>query len=643
MFDLFRSREKTVRYILGAVLTLVALSMVITLIPGYGSGIMKGDSQVVAEIGNDQITAQEVRSAMQIQMKQNQIPPQMAQMYMPMLVQSMVAERASAYYAKQMGFMVSEEELANAIQSMLPSLFEGGKFVGRDVYASFLAQQNMTIPVFENNIRGQLMMTKLETIALEGVVVSPQEVEAEFKRNNEKIKLSYVGITPEAFQSQVTVTPADMTAFWAKNKAGFTIPEKRSFVVYALDPAKMEASIQAPEAELRKFYDSNRERFRTPERVHIRHILLRTNGKSKEDVAKLQKKAEDLQKQAKSGANFADLATKNSEDPGSAAKGGDLDWVTRGQTVPEFEKAAFAMKPGEVSGVITTTYGFHILKCEAKEDAHLKPFDEVKAQLAKEAVRTQVFDKMEATAEQIHTALTKNPADADKIALAAGITPVRVTNAGDADPVPDVGVNSDFRESIRSLAKGGVTPVISLPGNKLVVAQVTDIVKMRPAEMSEVEARVRAQVQMIKAQDLAKVKAKEAEAYVKAHPGDLAGLAKAMALPVKSTALFGRDGAAEGIGAAAQVEVAFGKSAGEVFGPVNTTGGTFFCKLDEKAEADLTQFAAQRERLTENMKMARARQRRDLMFDGIVNTLVKQKKLKMNEDLIRRISTSYGG
>lgn len=644
MFDLFRSREKTVRYILGAVLFLVALSLVITLIPGYGSGVSRQmDSQVVADIGDDQITAQEVRTAMQIQTRQNNIPPQMAQMYLPILVQTMVAERASAYFAKKLGFQVSEDELANAIQSMIPSLFEGGKFAGREAYAQMLSQQNMTIPTFERNISGQLMMTKLETIALEGVVVSPQEVEAEYRRNNEKVKLSYVGLTPEAFQNKVVITPADFTAFWTKNKAAYKIPEKRSFVIYSIDAAKVEASIQTPEAELKKFYDGNKERFRTPERVHVRHILLRTQGKPADETAKLQKKAEGLLKEARGGANFADLATKNSEDPGSAAKGGDLDWVVRGQTVAEFEKAAFSLKPGEFSNVVTTTYGFHILKLEAKESARLQPFDEVKGQIAKETVRSQVFDKVERAAEQIHTLLAKNPAEAEKIAQGIGVTPVRATNVADADPIPEVGVNSDFREAVRALAKGGVTPVISLPGNKLIIAQVTDVVPSRPAEMSEVESQVRGQIQNIKAQDLAKDKAKDAAELLKTTKGDLAAIAKATGVPVKTSGLFGRDGAAEGIGAASQLEVAFGKNAGEVFGPVNTSGGTFFCKVDERVGADLAQFAAQRERLTTTMKMARARLRRDLLFEGIVNTLVKEKKLKINEDLIKRISTSYGG
>ena len=127
-----------------------------------------------------------------------------------------------------------------------------------------------------------------------------------------------------------------------------------------------------------EYYNSHKDQYRTPERVHARHILLSTTNKPKDEIPKIQAKAEDLLKQIRGGADFAQLAQKNSEDPGSAAKGGDLGWVVRGQMVKNFEDTVFALKPKEVSNVMTTEYGFHIIQVLEKEPARLRPLDEVK-------------------------------------------------------------------------------------------------------------------------------------------------------------------------------------------------------------------------------------------------------------------------
>jgi len=642
MFDLFRSREKTVRYLLTAVLSLVALSMVITLIPGYGGGGMGSNPNdpVIAEIGDEKLTTSEVRRAMQREMQNKSFPPEMAQFYIPIFVQNMVSERAMSYLARQMGFDLSEAELANAIRSVLPQLFEGGKFVGRDVYAQYLAQQNMTIPQFEDAVRKQMLLSRLQTLVLEGIVVSPAEVEEEFRRKEEKIKLEYVVLNPEKLRSQVSVSPDDVKKAYDQFKATYKIPEKRDYLLYAIDEAKLSAALAPSEADLRRAYDSQRDRYRTPERVRARHILLKTTEKSAEEVAKLQKRAGDLLKQARGGADFAELAKKNSEDTISAAKGGDLEWVTRGQTVPEFEKAAFGLKPGEISDVVKTTYGFHIIKVEAKEVDRVQPFDEVKSEIARELTQRAVYDRMQTLADQIRAALVRSPEEADKIASANGISAIRVEKAGAGDPIQEVGVAKEFQDAAAGLSKGGVTPVVALPDNKLVVARVTEIYPERQAEFAEVQERAREQAIGLKVQELMQKKIAEGTEKLKTS-SDLAQLAKALGGELKTTGVFGRDGAAEGIGAASQVEEGFSKNVGQTFGPLQISGSTFFAKVIEKVPADLTQLAAQRDSIVQSIKGRRARERQELLADGIVNKLIKDKKVKVNDDAVKRLISSY--
>jgi peptidyl-prolyl cis-trans isomerase D len=644
MFDLFRSREKTVRYLLGAVLLIVALSLVITLVPGYGSGTTAQRDQVLADIGDEQLTATEVRSAMQREMRNKSIPAQMAEFYVPVFVNQMVADRAAVYAAKKMGFDVTEEELGNALRSLVPMLFQDGKFAGNDAYAGFLAQQNMSISEFEDGVKKQIILNRFESLALEGVIVTPADVEQEFRQKNEKLKISYFQVAPDKFKSSVEVTPAELAESYAKNKPMYRIPEKKNLTLFVVDESKVAGSITVPEEELRRAYDARKDSFRTPERVHVRHILLKTTDKSPEEVTKIQKRMEDLLKQVKSGGDFAELAKKNSEDTGSAVKGGDLDWVVRGQTVPEFEKTAFALKPGEVSGIVKTMYGFHILKLEAKEDARLKSFDEVKAELSRELGAQQAATKTQTIADQVHSALVRSSAEAEKVAQANGVAVIHVQGAGQGDPVQEVGVNADFQEAIGKLKKGGVTGVVPIAGAKLVMAQVTDIVAARQAEFNEVEAKVRAGVIGEKSEMMLKQKIDEATQKLLAPNVDFAKLAKEFGAEVKNPPEFAREAAVEGMGPASLITEGFQKNVGDTFGPAHTSGGAyFFCKVVGKVPADLTQLPAQRASILDSIKQRRAKERRDLFADGIVKELIKEKKLKLHDDAIKRLAVSYRG
>jgi peptidyl-prolyl cis-trans isomerase D len=643
MFDLFRSREKSVRYLLGALLGLVALSMVITLVPGYGGGWggSSGDPTVLAEIGDEKITATEVRQFLARELRGNQIPKGMEQFYLPMIVQQLVGRKAIAYQAERMGLKVTDEQLAKIVQSLLPQLFEGGKFAGKDMYAQMLAQQNMSIPQFESLLRADSLRSRLESLAVEGIVVTPAEIEAEYRRRNEKIKIAYFGVNQDLFKGKVSATPAEVEEYFKQNQKSYTVPEKRSYLVFPIEEAKVAATIQVSDADLQRVYAQQQDRFRTPERVRARHILLKTTDKPPAEVAAIEKKAQDLLKQARGGADFAALATKNSEDTGSAVKGGDLDFLTRGQTVPEFEKAAFTLKPGQISDLVKTMYGFHIIKVESKEEARLRPFAEVKNELAAETSRGQVFDKMQSIADQIRAALVKSAPEAEKIATANGITPVRVDKAGPGDPIQEVGINPQFNEGVAGLPVNGVSPIVQIAQNKLVVAQVTEIVPTRPAGFADVEKQVREALLARKGQDMVQQKIAEATAKLKSINGDLAGLARQMGAEVKTSELVTREGAITGMGAATVADEGFSRNAGDVFGPVVTPNGSFYCKVVEKQPADLVQLAAQRADMLFQIKSRRSRERAELFADGVVQSLIKQKKVKIYEDNVKKLVAAY--
>ncbi|HCN78780.1 MAG TPA: hypothetical protein DIT13_16490 [Verrucomicrobiales bacterium] len=448
MFDLFRSRQKTVRYLLGALLSLVAISMVVTLVPSYGDPSSGANAQIIAEIGDEVLTITEVQQVMARELRENRIPPGLETVYVPMFVQQMVAERAVAYQAAQMGFRLTDAELAETIAALIPQLYENGKFVGAETYRAFLAQQNMTIPQFEANVRKQALSSRLEMLSLEGVIVTPQDVENEFRRQNEKANISYVLVNADKYRSQVKITPEELQQRYEQNKAMFQQPEQRGLTVYPVEERAIAATLTLGDDLLRKAYSEQSDRFRTPERVRVRHILIDTRDKSDAEKAELKKKAEGILQQIRGGADFAKLAQEHSQDFGSAQKGGDIDWVVRGQTVPEFEAASFGMKPGQVSDLVNTMFGFHIIRVDAREDARLRPFEEVKDELRADVLRAQVFDRMQTVADQLRAALTRSTADGEAFARSNGIQPIQVSPLRPSDPVPGVGTDPNFAEAI---------------------------------------------------------------------------------------------------------------------------------------------------------------------------------------------------
>src|SRR6266446_3653511 len=407
MFDLFRSRDKLVRFMLSGLLLVVALSMVTYLIPSYGSGD-RGPDTVIAQIGKEKVTQRDAQFAIQSILRGRSIPPNLVSLYVPQIIDQLITERILAYEADRLGFKVSEDDTFNAIHLAHPELFPEGKFVGRDSYAAYLAQQNMTIEEYESNMAREVLINRLKVVAVEGTVVTSAEIEQEFRRRNEKVNVAYVKLSPEKLKSEVQITPAEMKEYYARNTASFPMPEKRSLAILVVDQAKLEQSIHPVEGELRRIYLNDQDKFRTPERVQARHILLKTTDKSAADVAKVKTKADDLLKQIKGGADFAELARKNSEDPGSAVKGGDLGWLVRGQTVKPFEDAAFSLKPKEISNVVKTEYGYHIIQVMDHQQAHLRTFEEVAAPLADEVRKQRVSQMMQDLTDRAEAGLKKD-------------------------------------------------------------------------------------------------------------------------------------------------------------------------------------------------------------------------------------------
>ena len=644
MFDLFRSREKSVRILLGALLLLVALSMLTYLVPNYSSGSNTSDT-IVAEIGKeDVITLVEVQRLIQNTVRGRQLPPDLLPNYVPTMVDQLVTERALAYEAARLGFQVTDADLADTIRQSAPGLFQDGRFVGKDAYASMLAQQGVSIGEFESDLRRQVLISRLRDVAIEGTIVTPLEIEQAYRKKNEKIKIEYVKIPNDKYRAEVQPSAEEMQSFYKANNARYQTAETKNLAVLIADPVKMEQAAAPTDTDLRRMYSQNMDSFRTPQRVKVRHILLKTDGKPASEDPKIKAKAEDLLKQIRGGADFAALAKKNSEDPGSAANGGAMpDWVTRGQTVPEFEKTAFSLKPGQTSDLVKTQYGYHILQVLQHEDARLRPFEEAKPELTVQAKKQLVSDAMNKISDTAQTALQKDPAHPETVAAGLNMQLVRVDGYKAGQIIKELGSSPDFDQAVATQKKGEVSQVLALADNKVALALVTDVTPPRAQTFEEVQSQIRTAIEQNRLTLVVQGHAKELVDKAKSMGGDLAKAAKSMGLEVKTSGDIDRSGTVEGLGPATYVQEGFTRPDGTVFGPIATPDATVVAKVVGHADPDMSKLPEQRATLRDEIKGQKARDRNSLFEAGLREALIKQGKIKIHQDVINRLIASYRG
>jgi peptidyl-prolyl cis-trans isomerase D len=640
MFDLFRSRDKAVRLMLGGLLLVVAVSMLTYLVPNYDSNNGPTGNLIIATVGGQDIHADEVQHLVQSAMRGKQLPPDMLPIYIPQIVDDMIVNRAMAYEAVRLGFEVTDQQLRTTIQQRAPALFPDGRFVGKDQYAAMLAQQNLRIEDFESDLRRQILITRLRDVAVEGTIVTPLEIEQAYKQKYEKIKIQYVKLLPDKFKAEVTPNDAEMRSYYQANIAQYQSPEKKDLAILLADQAKIEQSINVSDDDLRKIYNQNPAQYHVPEQATMRHILFMTQGKPPADEAKIKAQAEDVMNQIKSGkAKFEDMVTKYSEDGGSKDKGGKYTIQRNGQMVKEFEDAAFTQKPGDLA-LVKTTYGIHVVQVISREPAHQQTFEEVKADLASQSKKVRVNDILQRASDQAQGMLTKDPMHPEKVAADLGMQLIRANDVEPGKPIPEIGPNPDFDQAVAALKVGQVTSPIALANNKIVVAELTTIVPPKPTPFEEVKDKIKEA--MINFRLTAKVRDKANEVIQKAKAtGNLEQAAKDLGFKVENTEGFLRTDTVMGFGSANYVAQGFASPAGTILGPILMPDSTVAVKVLEHVPADMSKFATERPAIRDQIKSQKAGDRDTLFRAGLKDRLIQQGKIKVHQDAINKLIAGY--
>ena len=338
MLDQMRRHKSWLKWSLG----FVALALVIFFVPNFlqqnPTGAISGET--VATIEGRDITAGEFRRTYdaQLQAYRNAYGGNVSEQLLKQLgvdqqiIGQLVDRQAALAEAEGLGIRASDEEVRQRIFAT-PAFLENGAFIGEQRYQQLLRSQRppMTAAQFENAIREELVITKLQAVLTDWLSVTDKEVEQEYRVRNDKVKLAVVTFMADSFRPDATASDAEVAAYFAQHPADFTVPEKRKVRYLLVDIDALRAKVVIPEADILRAYNDGIQQYSTPEQIRASHILLKTEGK---DEAAVKAAAEDLLKQARAGADFAELARKHSEDEASAKNGGDLDYFGRGQMVP---------------------------------------------------------------------------------------------------------------------------------------------------------------------------------------------------------------------------------------------------------------------------------------------------------------------
>ncbi len=650
MLDRMRRHRDWLKWSLGLVCVAFVLFYIPDFLRGTGADAAAGDT--VAKVEGHEITSGEFRRTYQAQVQayRSAYGASMSDQLLKQLgvekqiLQQMVDEQAALSEANRVGISVSDEEVRQRIFAT-PAFQENGAFIGEARYQQLLrAQRPPMLPSeFEENVRNQLVVEKLRGSLTDWMTVADKDLEQEYRRRNDKVKLAVVSFLADTFRTQVSASDAEVVSYFDGHKNDFKIPEKRKIRYLLIDVDALRAKVVVPPADVERAYNNGIDQYTTPEQVRASHILLKTEGK---DDAAVKAKAEGLLKQARGGADFADLAKKNSEDDASAKNGGDLDYFGRGRMVPEFDTAVFAMQPGQISDLVKTQYGYHIIKLVDKKNATTRSLAEVRQQitdqLAYERAQAQAADLSQELEKQLKSAIGEvglggkldavgKQAELEKVAKAHGLSVQESGFFARDEPILGLGPSPEAANRAFEMKQGDVAG--PLRASRGFVFE-TLVAKQDPyvPKIDEVKERVHDEVIKQKARDASRQKAAEIAAKLRT-ASDFEKAAKAAGLDAKTTDLIARDTPIPDLGAAPAVEdAAFKLALGAVSEPITTDNGTAVIKVLEKKEVTPEEWTSSKDRFREEL----LNDRRNRFFSAYMVKAKQKMKIEVNRESLQR-------
>jgi len=658
MIRFLQTQGPTKKIILSGILLVICAAMVVTFIPGGLTSELTGQpgKGVVAKVDGSEISSDEVRqTARQMAQQDAQRYGEMAQKLMPFLIQQetiravdqMIDRQALLSAARRMGLRVSPEEVKDELQHgrYAATFFPGGNFIGQVEYEDMLQRANLTAPKFEQSVGDDILLTKLQALISGSASASENEIHSQFMKDNSKVKFEYAVLKQDDLRKGLHPTDEELKAFYETHKGSYanSVPEKRKVKYAIVETGKAAADVQVTSDDLRTYYDQHRDQYRKPEQVKVSHILIKTplpgpDGKVDEKgVAEARHRAEDLLQQLKSGAKLEDLAKKYSEDTGSAKQGGSLGWIGKGQTVPEFEKTAFSLSKGQMSDLVKSSYGFHIIRVDDKQEAHVRTLDEVKPEI-EPVIKHQ---KGQQIAQKKADALMKQARTQglDAAAATLGVPVITSDFFSRKDNLPGLGPANQFMDAVFASAENS-PPDMAPASQGITVFQLLGVKPASTPTFEEIRSRVEDEFKNERSSTLLSQKVQELSDRAKAEH-DLKRAAKELGATVKTSDFVLPDGQVPDVGSmSGQAAVAFTMKPGEISGPISSGANAVVLSVLENQQPSDADFTATRDQIRDQLLLGKQEERFKLFVSSLVDEMTRSGKIRRNEEEIKALNRS---
>ena len=653
MIRFLQTPGPTKKIVLGGLLLIICAAMVITLVPGgIGSsfGIGGPGQGVVATVGGEQVSTADVQREAR-NMLQQQFPRGGAQAsallpyFASRAAENLISRKTLLVEAQRLGLRASDEELRDELQHgrYAPVFFPNGVFVGQEQYEGRLQQADLTVPMFEESVKEEILLEKLRNLVAASVVVPDAELRQAFLKQNTKIKFDYAVLRTEDVSKDIHPAETELKAYFESHKASYTnaIPEKRKVSYVLIDSSRLAAETTVTQQDLQNYYDQHRDEYRVPEQVNVRQMIFKTplpgpDGKTDpKGMEEARKKAEDVLKQLKAGAKFEDLAKKYSEDP-SGKNGGSVGWI-REFPVPEVNKIAYSLPKGGTSDVINAGFAFVILRVDDKQDAHVKTLADVKAQIEPLIKQQKAFQAAESQANALLSQARST--SLEKAAATKDLQAVTTDFVARTDSLPGIGSSPQFMSAIFGTNEKAPPDLAQLPTGYAIYL----VLQVKPPatpSFEEIRSRVESDFKNERASLLLNQKTQELADRAKTEH-DLKKAAKELGATMKTSELVGPDGQVPDIGSmSGQAAVAFNLKPGEIAGPIMTGSNGVVLSLVERQEPSDQEFAAKKDETRDSLVLSKQNELFNLFIANLRQQMEKSGKIKINPSEMNNLTRS---
>jgi peptidyl-prolyl cis-trans isomerase D len=598
----------------------------------------------VAKVGSESVTAAEFQTAFSnylrnIQQQNQSLSPEIIKAFGfdRQILDYLIGQKLLIAEARRLGLDVTNEELQQNIMSN-PNFMAGGSFIGLQRYEDLLVMNNTTPERFETTLRNELMGAKVQSFVTAGITVSDKEAEEEYRRRNEKAILSYFIIDPTKLESKVPASSEqDLQTYFDKNKARYNVLEKRKSRYAFVSTVKYRTELTVTDAELQQYFDERSEEYRLIEQVTAQHILFKTEGKTPEEVDTIRKKATDVLLRAKKGEDFGKLAKEFSDDA-SASRGGDLGTFQRGAMVPAFEQSAFTLGVGAISDLVTTEFGFHIIKVNARQDARLRTLAEVEEGVRSRLLFERAQVKSKDVAEQIAVDLVTTK-DLNAVAAKHGATVKETGLLEQSAAIPELGNAMEFQTKVFALSQdqfGTAVPV----KDGYAIPQVVEIAAAHPATFEEVRTKIASDLKAEKAREIATEYTNKVRQQIESGKAELAALAQSVSAEVKTSEKVTRGGSIPEFGAISERDQEiFSQPLGKASPPVTLGAKSLVFAVKSRDEIKTDEMAKALPGIREEMLPSKRARYFEAYIQEIQKKMQAEGDISVNQNLLAQLTS----